>query len=84
MGLEIPQPPEYSYSANAILLAYNTIARSRTYPQGVAMPLDASAIKSYLELYEAPCELHIFVECVFALDNLFLDGVRKRMQKKSA
>ena len=54
------------------------IARGRSY-HPVAMPLDGSHINSYLELYEAPCELYIFAECVFALDNLFLDGVRKKL-----
>lgn len=51
------------------------IARGRSY-HPVAMPLDGSHINSYLELYEAPCELYIFAECVFALDNLFLEKVR--------
>lgn len=46
------------------------------------MPLDANAIKAYLEIYDAPCELYIFVECVFALDNLFIDDARKQMSKK--
>ena len=46
------------------------------------MPLDANAIKAYLEIYDAPCELYNFVECVFALDNLFIDDGRKRMSKK--
>jgi hypothetical protein len=58
------------------------IARGRSY-HPVAMPLDGSHINAYLELYEAPCELHIFVECVFALDNLFLDGVRKQIKNIS-
>lgn len=45
------------------------------------MPLDASSIKSYLELHDEPCELYIFVECIFALDNIFLDDARKQMKK---
>ena len=64
--------------AHSILMAFNVIARGRSY-HPVAMPLDGSHINAHLELYEAPCELHIFVECVFALDNLFLDEVRNRM-----
>ncbi|MFW1959175.1 hypothetical protein [Acinetobacter johnsonii] len=50
------------------------------------MPLALSAtdIGAYLELYEAPCELHILVECVFALDNKHLDKAHKRLSKKSA
>ena len=73
--------PAFSYTAHAILTAFNVIARGRSY-HPVAMPLDGSHINAYLELYEAPCELHIFVECIFALDNLFLDGVRKNLTNK--
>jgi hypothetical protein len=59
--------------------AFNVIARGRSY-HPVAMPLDGGHINSYLQLYEAPCELNIFVECVFVLDNLFLDGMRNQMK----
>lgn len=69
--------PEFSYIAHAILMAFNVIARGRSY-HPVAMPLDSNHINAYLELYEAPCELYIFVECIFALDNLFLDDERKK------
>ncbi|OTG95056.1 hypothetical protein B9T24_09885 [Acinetobacter sp. ANC 4654] len=82
LGRKLDEAPEHSYTANVILSAYNTIARSRKYEQSVSMPLDANAIKAYLEIYDAPCELYIFVECVFALDNLFIDDARKRMSKK--
>lgn len=84
MGIEIPKPPEYSYIASALLKAYNTIARARKYEQGVPLALGATDIGAYLELYEAPCELHILVECVFALDNRHLDKAHKRLSKKSA
>ena len=84
MGIEIPKPPEYSYIASALLKAYNTIARARNYEQGVPLALGATDIGAYLELYEAPCELHILVECVFALDNKHLDKAHKRLSKKSA
>ena len=46
------------------------------------MPLDANAIKAYLEIYDAPCELYIFVECVFALDNKHLDKAHKRLSSQ--
>jgi len=82
MGLEIPEPPKYSYTANSILSAYNTIARSRRYEQGTPLALGAEDIKSYLELYELPCELHIFIDCIFALDNLFIDESRKRLESR--
>lgn len=80
----MPKPPQYSFTANAILSAYNTIARARKYEQGVPLALGATEINAYLELYEAPCELHILVECVFALDNKHLDKAHKRLSKKSA
>lgn len=83
MGLEIPSPPKYSYTANSILSAYNTIARSRRYEQGTPLALGAEDIKSYLELYELPCELHIFTECVFALDNKHLDKAHKLLSRRA-
>ncbi|OTG86108.1 hypothetical protein B9T31_08695 [Acinetobacter sp. ANC 4558] len=76
----MPEPPEYSYVANVILSAFNVIARSRTYETGVALPLDSSMIEAYLNLHDAPCEMHIFVESIFVLDNLLLDKVHKRSQ----
>ena len=82
MGIEIPKPPEYSYIASAFLKAYNTIARARKYEQGVPLALGATEINAYLELYEAPCELHILVECVFALDNKHLDKAHKLLSGK--
>jgi hypothetical protein len=69
--------------ANTILSAYNLIARARPYEQGTPLALGSSNIKSYLELYDAPCELYIFVRCVFALDNLYLDGVYKKVNKSA-
>ena len=84
MGIEIPKPPEYSYIASALLKAYNTIARARKYEQGVPLALGATDIGAYLELFDVPCELHILVECVFALDNKHLDKAHKRLSKKSA
>lgn len=80
---EAVEKPDYSYTANSILSAYNTIARSRRYEQSIPLALGAEDIKSYLELYELPCELHIFIDCIFSLDNLFIDESRKRMSKKS-
>lgn len=79
----MPKPPRYSYTANAILSSYNTIARARKYEQGVPLALGATEISAYLELFDVPCELHILVECVFALDNLFIDESRKRLASKA-
>lgn len=83
MGIEIPKPPQYSYTANAILSSYNTIARARKYEQGVPLALSATDIGAYLELYEAPCELHILVECVFALDNKHLNKAHKLLSRRA-
>ena len=84
MGLKTPEPPEYSYTAHAILGAYNTIARSRKYEQGVPLALDTSALLNYMEMFELPCELHIFFECIMEIDNRFIDKAHKRMSKKPA
>lgn len=83
MGLSIPEPPEYSYTANAMLNAYNTIARTRRYEQGVPLALGATEIVAYLNLSEPHCELHVFVECIFALDNKYLDRVHKRLSNQA-
>ena len=82
MGLEIPEPPQYSYTANALIEAYNVISRSRRYEQGVPLALGATEIGAYLELFDVPCELHILVECVFALDNKHLDKAHKRLSSQ--
>ncbi|TCB51140.1 hypothetical protein E0H80_06200 [Acinetobacter sp. ANC 4779] len=81
LGIKLPDPPKYSFTANALIEAYNTIARSRRY-EHTPLALGAEDIKSYLELYELPCELHIFIDCIFALDNLFIDESHKRMSKR--
>ena len=83
MGIEIPKPPEYSYIASALLKAYNTIARARKYEQGVPLALGATDIGAYLELFDVPCELHIFTECVFALDNKHLDKAHKLLSRRA-
>ncbi|WP_228257114.1 MULTISPECIES: hypothetical protein [Acinetobacter] len=54
------------------------IARSRRYEQGTPLALGIADIESYLELHDSPIELHVFVECVLMLDNLFLDQAYKK------
>lgn len=54
------------------------IARSRRYEQGTPLALSIADIESYLELHDSPVELHVFVECVLMLDNLFLDQAYKK------
>lgn len=84
MGIVPPEPPKYSYIANAVLHAYNTIARSRIYENGVPMPLDSADIVSYLELHDEPCALYIFVDCVITIDNLYIDEAYKKLKRKSS
>lgn len=83
MGVKPPEPPEYSYIANVILSAYNTIARSRMYhDSGVPLALNTSHIQSYIELNDLPCELYIFMDCIFAIDNLYIDEAHKKINRK--
>lgn len=83
MGITPPGPPEYSYIANVILNAYNTIARSRMYESGVPLALNTSHIQSYIELNDLPCELYIFMDCIFAIDNLYIDEAHKNINRKN-
>ncbi|MPS60588.1 MAG: hypothetical protein E2595_03685 [Acinetobacter sp.] len=76
------EKPEYSYTSNAILSAYNVISRSRRYEQGIPLSLDISAISAYCEHYELPVERDIFNDCIFSLDNMFLDEAHKKSSKK--
>ncbi|HAV5292522.1 TPA: hypothetical protein JI110_17830 [Acinetobacter baumannii] len=82
LGGHIPDPPEYSYAADAILAAFSTIIRSRRYEQSVPLCLDQQAINVYAEHNDLPVDAHIFSDCIFALDNLFMDGILKKLNKK--
>ena len=84
LGVKLPDAPDYSYVANAILCAYNTIARSRRYEQGVPLALDISAINAYVEQYDLPVERYIFNDCIFTLDDMFLDEAHKKSRKITA
>ncbi|MRA12499.1 hypothetical protein F4T81_18290 [Acinetobacter nosocomialis] len=75
---KVIEKPEYSYTSNAIISAYNVISRSRRYEQGIPLSLDISAISAYCEHYELPVERDIFNDCIFAIDNLFLDEAHKK------
>ena len=77
------EKPEYSYIAHVLVDAYNTIARGRSYTQGVPLTISANDINSYLQLYESPVDLDIFLSCIFMLDNEFIDEVRNNMKKPS-
>ncbi|WP_079378481.1 hypothetical protein, partial [Acinetobacter baumannii] len=78
---ETIQKPEYSFTANAILSAYNVISRSRRYEQGIPLALDIAAISAYCDHYEIPVERDIFNDCIFAMDNIFLDDSHKKMKR---
>ncbi len=60
------------------------IARSRViHHSGTPMPLDSAAFLSYLELlHDASIDVHIFIECVVAIDNIFIDEAHKRVSRK--
>lgn len=63
--------------------AYNTIARSRRYENGVPMPIEIKAIKDYLELYDCPIELHIFIDAILMIDNKYIDEAHEKIAKQS-
>ncbi|HAV5372790.1 TPA: hypothetical protein ACJERR_003312 [Acinetobacter baumannii] len=79
LGGRIPDPPEYSYAADSILSAFSTICRSRRYEQGIPLSLDQQAINVYAEHNDLPVDAHIFNDCIFALDNLFLESALKKV-----
>ncbi|WP_252362597.1 hypothetical protein, partial [Acinetobacter baumannii] len=83
LGVKLPDAPDYSYVANAILSAYNTIARSRRYEQGVPLALDISSINAYVEQYDLPVERYIFNDCIFTLDDMFLDEAHKKVTQRA-
>lgn len=67
--------------------AYNTIARSRRYEGGVPLTLSSMEIQSYLSLNELPIDLDIFMECIYMLDNDFIDksqeAIKRQVKKPS-
>lgn len=69
--------------AYEIVAAYNIIARSRRYEQGIPMSLDLSAISAYCDHYELPVDRQIFNDCIFEMDNLFLDESHQKHLKKT-
>ncbi|MBP3066383.1 hypothetical protein FGW38_09545 [Acinetobacter baumannii] len=83
LGGRIPDPPEYSYAAESILSAFSTICRSRRYEQGIPLSLDQQAINVYAEHNDLPVERYIFNDCIFTLDDMFLDEAHKKATKKA-
>ncbi|NCG61392.1 hypothetical protein, partial [Acinetobacter baumannii] len=50
------------------------------YEQGIPLSLDQQAINVYAEHNDLPVAAHIFNDCIFALDNLFLDEAHKKIK----
>jgi len=76
--------PEYRYTANALIKAYNVISRSRRYEQGTPLALSIANLNAYCEQYELPVERYIFNAVIFDLDNRFIDEAYKKMSKRKA
>lgn len=51
--------------------------------QGVPLSLDQQAINVYADHNDLPVDAHIFNDCIFALDNLFIDDAHKRVIEKT-
>lgn len=77
------EAPPHSYTATNIISAYNTIARSRRYEQGIPLSLDIASINAFCEQYDLPVERWIFNDCIFALDNLFLEESHKKAEQRN-
>jgi len=65
-----------------LLDAYNTIARSRRYENGIPLTLSSRDIADYLELNELPCAMEIFKSAIFMIDNKFIDESYKKKPAK--
>ena len=66
-----------------MIKAFNLISKARrfiAFPQGGGFydSLTLADIKSYFDVYGCDLNRGLFVECIFALDNLFLDEVRRK------
>ncbi|WP_372544104.1 hypothetical protein [Acinetobacter pittii] len=46
------------------------------------MALDISSINAYVEQYDLPVDRYIFNDCIFTLDDMFLDEAHKKASKK--
>ena len=78
----MPQKPEYSYTAQVLLNAYNTIARSRKFSDGIPMALSAHDINAYLSIHELPTEIDILNEVIFTLDNDYMKEECEKMERQ--
>lgn len=47
------------------------------------MPIGITHIYDYLNIYDAPIELSIFVDAIIAIDNILVDSINKKLSAKS-
>ncbi|MFV5376517.1 hypothetical protein [Acinetobacter calcoaceticus] len=47
------------------------------------LSLDQQAINVYVEHNDLPVDAHIFNDCIFALDNLFIEEAHKKISSKA-
>lgn len=47
------------------------------------MPIGITHVYDYLNVYDAPVELSIFIDCIFAIDNILVDSINKKLSTKS-
>lgn len=78
MGLDAPEPIQPSFTADYILGAFNIISRSRRYSETIPLDLSLQDIQAYFDVYGCDIEPHIFVECIFAIDDQFLKEKRSK------
>lgn len=77
LGIKQVKQPEYFPLSLYTLSAFRVLERSRSYisvgDQLVPRPLNTENVLNYLEIYDSPCELWLFLECLFALDNIYIE-----------
>lgn len=76
--------PDDDLEVQLIFQAFALMCRSRKVTaNGYPLELSFSDINDYLALYDCPLELETFIDCVFELDTLFMDKVKKDIKKPS-
>jgi hypothetical protein len=71
--------PEFSYTANAIIESYNVIQKARNYSNSAPLPISTDQIISYLQLNDCPIEVDVFCDCIFMIDQDFIDSFSKQI-----
>jgi hypothetical protein len=82
LGIKQVNKPEYFPLSLYTLSAFRVMERSRNYmsvgDQLVPRPLTIENVLDYIEVYDTPCELWLFLECLFALDNIYIEDWGKK------